>query len=1121
MAPSLETLYWDEPPIEDHFPEDDPLKLFPQKEEKRPSSDLLYGDEPPIEYSESFIENDPLELFPAHKPAKDPLGLFPAHKPPESPQLSPPGLPSIAAAPEALPTKEEFLAQRPTEIKAPIYSPGDEAKERIGSALAGTARQFGLGITLGYGNLFEVYPELKELDERFAENIPIKESDPLITKAIKSFRNDPNILAKMPARLLGEILTIGRVSRAVSTIAKVPQTIKAAMKTAGITGLIVGGARKPETEGLGERVQNAVVSGAFFVGTTGAVLGIDKLLQLRKIKSLDEFRQSFYELFVKRRNLPDNEQTRQLSDQIIDLAIKKAGGINKIKRGHLQDAIQRVKKSVSKAEFRREGYQAELRKRLKGPVPPPDVPGVELAPSPPAPLDPLGIFPDTRPPSGVPLLQPPTLPEEMPQKPVAPIPPEKTAPARIKMTQLNLAGEVEKTPKFPGVSESFLKQPKPKTNILQYFTPAEYHLKELGFDAKLGQPVREALQDFSIELMEKNDFVVGAQKDWRDTLARRNKHWKDFGREPITEKRSSKIIYDFMDKGIPPDKVKTIEARTARAFREQTVEMLDRLNDVRRLVGEEPVIGVKNYILHMLQPEVLNEIYAKGVIPPELAKIMEHIPPKKLFLRTAQQRKGVPEEWLVKDPFQLMKAMYAIDLRYIHLQRALHEIDPYLRAVKGYQAELPEGGTDEWSPETYKYLDDWIKQAIKMRPSNIDVLFDNLLNATIAPVLRRRGVAISHMPWRDAVNFLSAASHTGALGMRIKPILRNLVQSSFDWVMYGTKSYAKGSRDFMTPKGHEILKKSKIWRTRMPFEAQDLATLQKVFKTGSLGYRAADLHNVGKGILTRYHHAIDNLKMSPTAAIKWADKDVPGTQWSYRREDLPRAYWTSTGRAVWTLGSWWMNFYRRFLPEIMNKTFKGVDVEGREVPLVERMSGLRFIGLIALLYGIKEKSKELTGTAIDYTGQVSPTPLREGPVINLGRASQKIIAGLTGKQKWLFKQGLGELKRTSKIFVPYYLAAEEYYDYWTGAKTGGELLFYGSPKKGLTLTDVIEELPFWPKPEKIYWKDVLKNAKAQKVNQIKVRDFMEKKWKTRKYGDLSREARRELLEHFSEKKEQR
>ena len=208
-----------------------------------------------------------------------------------------------------------------------------------------------------------------------------------------------------------------------------------------------------------------------------------------------------------------------------------------------------------------------------------------------------------------------------------------------------------------------------------------------------------------------------------------------------------------------------------------------------------------------------------------------------------------------------------------------------------------------------------------MRPSNIDSLVDNLLEAHVAPLLRNAGIRVSHMPWRDFVNLASASMHTGALGLRAKPILRNMVQSTFDWVFYGTKSYLKASANFMTAEGQKILKKSLVWQTRVPFEAQDLATLQKIFKVGSIGYRYADLHNVGKGLLTRYYHATSELGMNPDEAIKWADTDLPATQWSYRREDLPRLYWTSSGRALGTLGSWWQNFYFRFLPEIFNRSF--------------------------------------------------------------------------------------------------------------------------------------------------------------------------------------------------------
>ena len=590
----------------------------------------------------------------------------------------------------------------------------------------------------------------------------------------------------------------------------------------------------------------------------------------------------------------------------------------------------------------------------------------------------------------------------------------------------------EEPPKFPGVSEEFLKQPKPKTTILQYFTPAEYHLKELGFDAKIGQPVREALQDFSIELMQKNEKLINIQKE----------HFAQIPKKDI--KVSNEKLWEYMDKGIPEKEIDMVEAKIAQQLRPETEEMLKRINEVNKLIGKPEVIGVKNYILHMLKPEILNEIYAKGVIPPELAKVMEYIPNKNIFLRTAQQRKGIPDSWLTKDPYELMRAMYAIDLRYVYLQKALHDIEPYVKAVKEYVSE--EG--EYWSPEAFKYLDDWVKQAIKMRPSNWDILIDNLLENTIAPLLRKTGLRVSHMPWRDFVSTMSAAAHTGALGMRIRPILRNLVQSTFDWVFYGTKPYLKASSKFLTKEGFDILKKSKVWRTRMPYEAQDLATLRKIFRIGSLGYRASDLHNVGKGLLTRYYHAIDDLKMTPEEAIKWADNDLPATQWSYRREDLPRAYWTTTGRAFWTLGSWWMNFYTRFLPELLRRAFTGKDVTGRLIPTSERLGIMRLLILIGALFAIKKISKELTGTAVDYTGQIKPTPLRQAPIAQLGISLIKIGQGFTDNDERNRKTGLKELGSTAKIFIPWELAAEDLFKLLSGKKTVAETLFYTERKQG-------------------------------------------------------------------------
>jgi len=222
--------------------------------------------------------------------------------------------------------------------------------------------------------------------------------------------------------------------------------------------------------------------------------------------------------------------------------------------------------------------------------------------------------------------------------------------------------------------------------------------------------------------------------------------------------------------------------------------------------------------------------------------------------------------------------------------------------------------------------------------------------------------------------------------------------------------------------------------------------LNKLFSAGSLGYRASDLHNVGIGILTRYNTALDR-GMSHKEAIEWADDDLPSTQWSYRREDLPRAYWTTTGRALWTLGSWWMNFYFRFLPEIVNKTFMGKDVMGRAVSQKERLAGLRFLMLVGTLFAIRETSKEMTGTAVDYTGQVRPPIFGESPIAKSGFALRDFTVGLATENDRMKNEGLKELINTMKLSIPFALATEDLIKLMEGDKDIADFLFYTKKDK--------------------------------------------------------------------------
>jgi len=283
-------------------------------------------------------------------------------------------------------------------------------------------------------------------------------------------------------------------------------------------------------------------------------------------------------------------------------------------------------------------------------------------------------------------------------------------------------------------------------------------------------------------------------------------------------------------------------------------------------------------------------------------------------------------------------------------------------------------------------------------------------------------------------------------------VLRNLTQTSHDWVLWGTSAYAKGVTLFHSPEGFRILNDSKVWHARLPFEARERGSFNKVMMAGSVGYRMADMYNVGKGLLTIYSHARDRLGMAHEQAIKFADHQIPGSQWSYSRHDLPRIYWSSTGRALSTFGSWWMNFYGRFLPDMLGKAFSGKAADGRPVPVVERLAVMRFLMYLGTLYGVKQVTKELTGTAVDYVGQASPMPFGQSPQAKTAEAIVQITQGLVGRDDRKLKEGMRNLSYTVGVFVPYMLGVRELWEVLTGQMALPDYLFYTDTKKQKTTT---------------------------------------------------------------------
>jgi len=506
------------------------------------------------------------------------------------------------------------------------------------------------------------------------------------------------------------------------------------------------------------------------------------------------------------------------------------------------------------------------------------------------------------------------------------------------------------------------------------------------------------------------------------------------------------ISPDDIPKGLNPLEVEVIQAHNRDA-----ATFIESVNAVRAVVGEMPIEPKKGYIRRTLLSDARAQMQEDGVLPAELEKNLKNIPPTSLYHGPAQHRLSkVDDSIFEKDFFRSWRYMIAETNRYNELRMTLERVKPYMKIMK----EHP-----DFNPKAYKMYDKWLKQNVKHRPSGFDDLMNGMFNNVVGTYNQITpemfNIKIGTQPYRDVVNLTQQMVHVGALGARPRMVIRNRFQGMHDWVMLGTEAYTHGRAMWHTEKGRAILNHSDEFKGRSFIVGQEAGTIGKVQNVGSSGFRWADRKNVGQSMLTSYWRQVNkygleentlipgtDIKYSPEA-LKKAEKYFMDTQWSYYREAMPRAFWSTTGRAVWGLTSWPMNYYNRYIPAIAKRTFYGVDPRGNPVSGTERLAGLRWLLWVGTLFGIKEYTRRNWKVGIDYLSSAFPGPSfltgGYGPTIQFAMALQGVASAKTPYEKAL---AWNKMISAGLVHIPDYYGAKDLFDLATGKKSIPEYLFY-------------------------------------------------------------------------------
>jgi len=638
----------------------------------------------------------------------------------------------------------------------------------------------------------------------------------------------------------------------------------------------------------------------------------------------------------------------------------------------------------------------------------------------------------------------------------------------------------------------------------KFITPKDYLLRELGAEQLKG--VRDILEADKLRHIENVNI-----SEWiKDIIKKINKELplgqrlKSF----IFNKPSEQItrMRNLLDEYIEaPEFLSDKDKAIFTELREFTRNLLDRTNKVRERLGLEPIKEVKAYIPHFLDELARQIVQKKYPFPEDVKYWLGRNMPKKIHNPTEQQRtvRDDLDKVFSKDLGKLLRALAKYDLRDIYLSEPYSILRGELKALKG---QIPE--------ETLKEINSFIKYDIFDYPTEIDKLFNNTVKVPteiINLLLKPFGRIITN-PARDISNVTRWLITRGAIAGRPKLAIRNLGQRLLTMDLYQPKYYFKAQfmptpkwlRDMITDTtfwklsamGYEDIPISKITPDKLTMTPYRISHAGKDFvsnvdtamKVGA--YYAEEMVKLSQdtnSAFYKYAQRFSAEKGVPLKDLLWTKEDIrieaeeagSLTQWLYYKTGMPRAYRGHIARALFSLQSWFMNYFGKHIPEAITRTFTGRTSRGKLLRPIDRVNWLKGTAfIVGTLWGLRKLFK------LGYERYLLPwgIALNTNFLSPLGQVITGTFNWITANSNYARKQAEWKIKSASKVFVPYFLAIDDAIKWINGEKSLKESLFYTEKEeeKKRTIPKGIENLL---KPiSKIKSKESLLKKKGLKSN---------------------------------------
>jgi len=451
----------------------------------------------------------------------------------------------------------------------------------------------------------------------------------------------------------------------------------------------------------------------------------------------------------------------------------------------------------------------------------------------------------------------------------------------------------------------------------------------------------------------------------------------------------------------------------------------------------------KNYVTHIFEREITEDLKKKYPLDPDLVKALEFITPKTVFNPFLQKRLG-KKIGLKEDFWAAIEAYEGRALKSFYYE-------PLIKRLRVYQKFLP--------PNAARYLRNYIA-----RITNRPTIVDREVNQTLKEV----GKEIEKMPGgKNLAKYLQRGNASGMLaynmtgimyegwlGLRPASAIKNLTQHGLILAETGPVAFVRA----MKTKGEErasLLERSLVLRSRklgyLPgIDQTFIKSLEsKRRKITMAMFRAADRKNVSDAFLAGYHEA--KAKGLPDEwAYKRGDEVAAKTQWLYNKMAGAQFMQTGPGKVLGALTTWPENW-----AELMNDWIQAkpssvytdyTKLTGRKIEptnwIARRKALWTYLALVSLAMLIHKKTPFRAMYYTGWTSLASLAKIARGELAGLQIPAiiADIVAGLLTLDKRRLKRAWNEIKKWPVI-------QKELRDIITGKKDWINLFVYMEKEK--------------------------------------------------------------------------